>query len=373
MTWTEVKQHLINIRGKQFSKRLVVFESDDWGSVRMKDRSTFEKLVRKYPEIQKDPYNRYDTLATTSDLLALYETLNTVKSGSGTPAVITANAVMANPDFEAIKESGFQKYIYEPFTETLKRYKGREKAFSLWKEGINNKLFIPQFHGREHINVFQWMLGLQRQEEMLYAAFSNDLLCITRAAGLNTFGYMKALDYLSDAERKEKVQIVNEGLDLFEEIFGFSSKSFIANSYTWDSLVEKTLAVRGVSLIQGISKQRTPLLRADTTINKHSYRFPVHYTGQTNQYGQHYLVRNAFFEPSQYDSSDPVGECLRRIEIAFQWKKPAIIGTHRINFVGGIDIKKRDSNIFLFRELLKSIVKKWPDVEFVSSDSLKFK
>lgn len=48
----------------------------------------------------------------------------------------------------------------------------------------------------------------------------------------------------------------------------------------------------------------------------------------------------------------------------------AVISSHRLNFIGNIDIQNRDRNLILFRKLLNKIMKKWPDVEFISSDEL---
>lgn len=47
-----------------------------------------------------------------------------------------------------------------------------------------------------------------------------------------------------------------------------------------------------------------------------------------------------------------------------------MINTHRVNFIGSLNVKNREKNLRLFSELLKSITIKWPDVEFLSSDML---
>ena len=52
------------------------------------------------------------------------------------------------------------------------------------------------------------------------------------------------------------------------------------------------------------------------------------------------------------------------------WKKPAIISTHRINFIGFLDERNRTSNLKSFSLLLENILKKWPDVEFMTTVSL---
>lgn len=67
-------------------------------------------------------YNTNDTLASANDFSALYDTLIKFKDFKGNHPVITAVSLVANPDFEKIKESNYQAYYWEPFTETLEKY-----------------------------------------------------------------------------------------------------------------------------------------------------------------------------------------------------------------------------------------------------------
>jgi hypothetical protein len=152
---------------------------------------------------------------------------------------------------------------------------------------------------------------------------------------------------------------------LFEKIWGFSSKSFIASCYIWNSDIEKTLYQNGVKYIQGIVYQSIPTLSSKKPYNK-----KYHYQGQKNSYGQRYLVRNAFFEPCELIDSDFVNDCLHRISLAFKRNKPAVIGSHRKNFIGFIDPSNRDCNLRMFKTLLTEIIHRWPDVEFMTSDKL---
>ena len=66
----------------------------------------------------------------------------------------------------------------------------------------------------------------------------------------------------------------------------------------------------------------------------------------------------------------PVGYALGQVEAAFRWRKPAIISSHRVNFCGHIDPNNRQQGIAALGELLKGIVKRWPDVRFISADQL---
>lgn len=143
-------QNIQNIPGWTTDRRLIVFESDDWGSIRMPSRETYEKLVRSGDQADQDPFTRYDALASESDLQHLFDTLTKYADSNGRHPVITANCAVANPDFDKIRASEYREYFYEPFTETLKRYPQHERSFELWQQGIGKRIFFPQLHGREH-------------------------------------------------------------------------------------------------------------------------------------------------------------------------------------------------------------------------------
>ena len=127
--------------------------------------------------------------------------------------------------------------------------------------------------------------------------------------------------------------------------------------------METVLNEKGVELIQGSIYQLEPRIGSRPKKN-------FHYCGEKNRWGQRYNVRNCFFEPTSNPNQDWINSCLCQIQTAFRWKKPAIIGSHRVNYIGNIDVSNRDVNILQLKELLTTIVKKWADVEFVSSDKL---
>ena len=142
--FSSLKANLALIPGWRTNRHLVIIESDDWGSIRMSSAETIKKLSSSGIEIN-DPYNLYDSLASEDDLTALFDVLSSVRDKNNNPAVLTANAIMANPDFEKIRQSNFEKYYFESFTETLKKYPKHHNSFNLWKEGILKNFFIPNF------------------------------------------------------------------------------------------------------------------------------------------------------------------------------------------------------------------------------------
>lgn len=355
-----LSKNILNIPGWRTPRKLLVIESDDWGSIRMPSKEVFNKFISKGYDISGSDYNRFDTLESNEDLTLLFEHLNSYKDSRGNSPVITANVVVGNPDFERIRRSDFTEYYFEPVTETLKHYSHRDKVESLWKQGNSEGIFHPQFHGREHVNIVRWMDALRKKTPSIMYTFDNK----TTFSGEGDYNFMEVLDYNSKDDLKIMKVSLSEGLDVFEQIFGFRSKSFIPPCYTWNSNIEYTLYECGVKYIKGLVVQLVP------TGSFGNYRKKYHFLGNRNSLGQYYLIRNCFFEPSLSKSHDPVGECLDRINVAFKWSKPAIISSHRINFIGSLVESNRTSNLKLFNNLLHRIIKTWPDVEFMTSDQL---
>lgn len=356
---------MLNLPGFHTSRKIVVVESDDWGSIRMPSREVYELLINKGIGVDNLAFNKYDALASETDLKALFEVLQSVKDKNGRPAIITANTIVANPDFERIKEGHFIEYQYEPFTETLKRYPEHGGAFELWHQGIAKQVFRPQFHGREHLNVTRWMKALKDNVGNARVAFDLGMYDLSEGNQITTDSYMDTLNFEHEKELEFQKKSIVEGLDLFEKLFGYRSSTFIAPCYIWDNRLNATLAEKGVKALQGGWFQMKP-----TVGSKHVFKKEFHYTGECNKLKQRYLVRNVSFEPSINTNAESVNEVLQRMEFLFRMKKPVIISSHRLNFIGFIDKNNRDKNLKLFAELLCEIVKRWPDVEFVSSDKL---
>ena len=85
------------------NKKIVVIESDDWGSIRTSGKDAYNALLDSGYAMSSSPYT-LDALESNEDMLALYETLNSVKDKNGNPACFTTNMILANPDFEAIEK-----------------------------------------------------------------------------------------------------------------------------------------------------------------------------------------------------------------------------------------------------------------------------
>lgn len=359
-----LKKHLINLRGKRINQKFLVFESDDWGAIRIPDICVREILWQKGYTQRNDPFSTYDSLETTADFEDLFEVLSKYKDLLGNHPTITANFILNNPDFEAIRKDNYQNYHSETFQETYQKHADNTNAWQTLQQGMQQKLIVPQFHGAEHLNVVKWMQKLQQREERFLDAF--DLNCYAIDAvgvGNRRNNLMAAYDYDSQEELDYILNSIQKGLMQFENKFGFASKTSIAPCYVWNEVIEKQMNDGNICCLQGSYVQNIPVLSKGFQ-KKHRY------TGQKNNMNQTYLVRNGLFEPSINENVDWVKKTMESIDIAFQWGKPAIIGTHRINFAGRLDESRRNKNLKLLTLLLKQVLKKHPDVQFIDSASL---
>jgi hypothetical protein len=360
-----LSRNLTNAIGWKTDRKIVVIESDDWGSIRMPDKNVMQQFISLGYNLNKNPYCRYDTLANSADLSSLFEVLRRYTDEKGTHPKFTFNTVMGNPEFDKIKATGFNDYFYEPFTKTIEDYYPKENVFNLWKQAIGEGLMYPQFHGREHVNVPIWLNQLKNSNPALNAAFDLHFWGIPKESyGENRINIQAAFSSADEEHLDFYKNNIMVGTKMFENIFGFKSDTFIANNYTFPKSLYKVLHDSGIRGIQSMRYHKIPNKNGNPTLK------PV-YTGMKNSLQQTYTVRNCVFEPSQMPNNyDNVEICLNEISNSFFWKKPAILTSHRINFIGSIEEDNRKRNLKLLEELIQKIFKRWPDVEFMSSNEL---
>jgi hypothetical protein len=275
--------------------------------------------------------------------------------------------IVANPDFEKIKEDKFQQYHYEPFTETLKRYPNHYNVLDLYTQGIDERLFHPVFHGREHLNVQRWLKALQSGNKSVLTTFEHQVTAVHIGLNNEFMGdFQAAFDLDTPEDLSYMKTVLAEGLDLFEILWGYKSTYFVPTNGPFNNSLEPVLDSKGVKYILGERFQQE-------SFGNGQYKKHIHYIGMRNKLNQVYLTRNAAFEPAITESGlnkNPIENCMKSIERAFRWGKPATISTHRINYIGHIEEDNRKINLKQLDSLLSQITTKWPDVEFMTSVEL---
>lgn len=364
-----LRVNVSNIPGWRTNRHIVVIESDDWGSIRMSSLENFDRMLKAGMSEDRNHYNTNDALESNTDLEELYNVLLQFKDSTGRHPVMTGVNVVANPVFDKIKETGYTEYIYEPYTETCKRYNDHDRVYDLWKKGIEERLFVPIFHGREHLNVQRWLRALRDGNKSTLLAFDCGVTGIYNGINNEPIPVFQAafdIDTIDDLLYQKEV--IKTGLDMFEQLYGYRSKYFVPTNGPFNNTLEEDLFNAGIKYINTGKKQREPL-------GNGQYRVNTRFIGDKNQYNQIYITRNCFFEPSSsgYEwplNTDWIGNCMKEIEIAFRWNKPAVISSHRVNYIGYLHPENRERSLKQLSELLSRMLKKWPDIEFMTSSEL---
>ncbi len=364
-----LRKNISNIPGWRTDRKILVIESDDWGSVRIKDKAAYTALKQKGLNVDRIHYDSVESLESNEDLERLFEVLLSIKDSNGNSLKFTPMCIMGNPDFERIKESDYQQYFFQPLPETIREYPGSDQLLTLWQQGAKANIFVPEIHGREHINVRRYMNILQTHEgkEGLRFALEHHSVGPSAYKGMTYPNYLGALHPEPKEEIQELHQHVREAGALFNQYLGYAPRTFIAPNAEEPKELETSLQAIGVKYLTRAKRRVYPL-------GNGQFAREWNFIGRENELGQIYLNRNAFFEPVRFGVhdyiTDWVGSCLTDIEIAFRWKKPAVVSSHRVNYVGSISEDNREKGLSALRKLLKKVLKKWPDVEFMTSSQL---
>ncbi|MEC5166432.1 hypothetical protein RCH18_002172 [Flavobacterium sp. PL11] len=356
---------IANLPALKTNRKLIIFLSDDWGSVRMRSSKHQKQLEANGLRISSR-FDQFDTLESNADMEGLYEVLLKHKDCKENNPIITAVSNVANPDFKRIQQENFQNYHFESIDKTYQRYPDSNKVLELVKQGIEQNIFIPQSHGREHLQVNWWMKDLKDENSFARKAFENEFFFLG-ADYLNDpkrgRGIGAAFDIWDEEDILSSKEIVKSGLTIFKNLYGYNSKIFTPPAMFYNPGIESNLVENGIDWLDVGRFFKIPLVNG-------KQRAQFNYLGRKKKSGLKVLVRNAVFEANMSANDNGVARCMYDIEQAFQSKQPALISNHRASFVGGIDANNRDTGLKSLDVLLKSILKKWPDAEFLAGSEL---
>jgi len=359
-----------NLIGWSTNRKIVVISVDDYGNVRLDSREARDQMEQRGLKVLSPfkGFDLFDSLENKFDLEMLLEVLTSVKDRNGRHAVFTPFAVPCNINFERVVDNGFSTYYYETLPETysklsLSQPEAYEGAWLLWMEAIDRGILVPQFHGREHLNLKMFKEKLEKGDRELFIALKNRSYARISSNGYSTISPATAFDFWDFSETKVFHDIIEDGLNIFEKVFGYRAVHFNPPGSQQHPVIYETLKKNGIRYID------TPLFKKEHQ-GKGKYKKVFNYTGKKNRYEQIFLVRNVVFEPTHPRRNDWVPYTLKQIEAAFRWNRPAIISSHRVNFCGHIDEKNRRKGLEALKTLLKKIIERWPDVEFMAASEL---
>ena len=360
-------QNFKNIIGSKTKRKIVVLSVDDYGNVRVNSKQARANMDAAGLKIYSR-FDLFDTLETKQDLEQLFAVLDSVRDKNGRSAVFTPFALPCNIDFEKMAADDYRHFYYENLPVTYSKLakeqpEAYDGAWELWQEGISKGFLKPQFHGREHLNLLVLNDKLIKRDPQLLAALKNKSFTSISDDDYPTMSSTAAFDFFDVNDNEQFKPIIKEGLQLFEEVYGYRSNYFTPPVYQIHHSLFSTLKENGIEYID------LGLVRKEHQ-GQRKYQTSFNYIGKKTKENLTIMVRNIVFEPTDERGLDWVNFTMKQIERAFRWNKPAIISSHRVNFCGHIDPKNREKGLIALKNLLDEIVKKWPDVEFMSADEL---
>ena len=362
-----VMRNVVNIPGWSTNRKILVIESDDWGSERVRSNEDTKALEAAGFDFSDTSFYQYDGLETDNDIAGLLEVLSKYKDKNGNHPVFTLACNVANPDYQKIKDAEYVEYHYIPSKQACADDPLRKNVFAIHQEGIRHGLTYPVFHGREHLNVQRWLRMLQAKNPSVTKLFEHGAANYIYGIHKQFLGELPAafdLEFASDLEYQK--QVIADGLRLFRQTWGYDSKYFIMPNGPINNQLEKETSACGVEYLLGERLQKEPL--GDGHYRKH-----LRWLGNSNRYGQRYLTRNGFLEPCVREGNladNALEKGLLAVERAFRWHKPAIISSHRINYIGFLNPSIRDKGLKTLDIFLSEVLKRWPNIEFMNSVQL---
>lgn len=348
------EQRKLNYRYGWRSKRpILVIESDDWGSEHVPGQEAIRQM-EGMNFFREGSSVIFDGLETCDDIDRLCNVLGSHKDINGNPAVITANFVMSNPDYAAIKESGYSVFKSKAIDTGWNHESDAGSLWESYRRAINGGTFVPQLHGFVHFNWDEWLGRLRESDGIALMAF--ELQMIGEEEDSEGIG-RQSMGPIYDADVEAIWKLVSEGVAAFKRAFGQWSVTTVAPCYFWRSPeTEEALLAHNVRAMQ----TKCQLLPGGVV--------KPHYMGECGHQGMVYTTRNCTLEPLTAQST--VDQCVWQISKAFEVGLPAIVCSHRFNYTSRVSRKVRDKGLSILDGVLEAVTHKWPDVEFLSSDKL---
>ncbi|MBI1799834.1 MAG: hypothetical protein HYR73_09140 [Candidatus Eisenbacteria bacterium] len=326
--------------------KAVVLESDDWGLCAWSPDEQAFRVLADAPEFRGATGRRYggSTLESAADVKELSDLLLEFRGGDGFPPVWQANTVMASPDWARLAPPGFEcaslpliDYPSAP---------GRWARPGLWGEVTRAReagVWWPELHGLHHLPETAWLTALRRGDDDARRAFEQQSpVC-------------RAVAESGEYDASEPLELRRHNLDgavrRFRTLFGRGPDSFCPPDYRWDDAVEACALELGVTAFQGRAERTHGVL-------PHVRHFLARFCFPDLEGDRFYLPPRIAFEPGAAGEGAArlgVDAAHRGIRAAWALRQPAIVSSHRTNFVQ-VDAARGAAGRERLRELITRLV-----------------
>lgn len=342
-----------------FGRPLVVFQSDDWARVGVRDREGWEELKAAGVHLGERNYDFY-SLETAEDVEAITALLLRHRDSTGRPACLGMNFLLANVDFSRVRADNFRQVYLRPLNEGLPEDWNRPGLLDAYHTGIGAGVLSPALHGTTHFcrgAVERYLRDPGDRGALLRTFWRAGVPYIHWRMPWVGFEYSDITKNGREVFLKSEVQerLISEAVTIFTKLFSKPPQSACAPGYRADRNTQAVWARHGVRVAQNGPSARAPHFETNR---------------DRNGGGQNllHLYRTVDFEPSAGDEFSVDG-CLRSVENSFARGVPAIISVHSINFQSMLK-DFRAPTLKLLDEFLSALEAKYPDLLYVRDEDL---
>jgi len=331
--------------------RSVAIQSDDWGLCGFMPESIIldEAQIEILNPGNFPPVYWTSTLEDSTDVAELASVLAKYLDRDNNPTVFQANYITSSLQSTL---DGWLEYDIPEFHPAYQRP-------GMWDE-VNNAIeagvWVPELHGSWHYNPLQ----------MKDSVTGNSQLEELNNAGVLLFPEcMSAFEFGPEVDRKVIERDLKRSVGKFKELFGSLPNSIVAPDYVWYRDDENYWKSLGLSTVQAKRGQRRPHQ------NKYSGQvMKMFERGIRRIYEKRlcYIERNCRLESVQHhDHELIVSNCFDDILSCWDSGQPAVVETHRINFVS-TDPAKQYIGLSSLDNLLSKL--KSEDVTWLCDDEI---
>jgi hypothetical protein len=326
--------------------KVVCFESDDWGCCAWAPDEYALQRVSALREVRAYWQSRRlwpwidGSLETPDDVRCLCDFLERFTGGDGRPAVFTPCYIVGNPDFERIAADNLGAYYDITIDQGVPSRWERGDFVGAAREGYERRVWRPEYHARlHHTQPHLWLQAVRDGNPEAGALFEEQMFQCSERVG--------EYEEMDEATQREWV---GGGIEAFERAFGCRPYCGING--------DATEVTEGIWQEMGIKAR----------LNRWQHRM-----GQRSPHGDAvYLRRNARLEPLGLDdeyAQSGFTRCWWEVRRAWEACEPAVISTHRKNYVSFVAEQQRQGYMQL-EQLLVAIAESAPDTAYLTSTEI---
>jgi hypothetical protein len=344
---------LLPVAGFHFDRPLVLFQSDDWGRVGLRDQAGLDQLHSAGLVLGERPYDFY-TLETADDLACLGAVLKRHRDVSGRHPCLEMNVIVANLDFGRMSGESFQKVYVLPLGEGLPLGWIRPGLMEAYRAGIADGIFYPALHGTTH-----FCRSAVERNAVVEGEPAHLLQRLWRAGTPYIHWRMPWIGFeYWDPERPDEerflsaeiqTELIAQAVGWFAKLFSTLPRSACAPGYRANDDTHSAWAQHGIRVAQnGPGGLAPPHFDRHNILN---------------------LCRTVEFEPAT-DPAFSMEACLQRAESCFARGVPAIISLHSINFHSTVR-DFRSHTLQLLDEFLSALEARHADLLYLHDEDLR--